>query len=69
MLDGRRLGDTALELIEQLVLKNSQQTRISIIVIGSFNVAAALVVVGSILFDAFSARKQATPVRKQYAVP
>lgn len=64
-LDGTQPGDTALELIEQLVLENSQRTRICIIIIGSFNVAAALAVVGSILFDAFSARQQVIPGRKR----
>ena len=64
-LDGTQPDNTALELVEQLVLENIQQTRISIIIIGSFNVAAALAVVGSILFDAFSARKQVNPGKER----
>lgn len=68
LLDVSQPGDTTMELIEQLVLENSQQTRISIIIIGSFNVAAALAVLGCILFDAFTAREQVIPSRKRQAI-
>ena len=54
--------NATLNVIEALILSGSQQVRISLIIIASFNIAAALAVISTILYDTRSARKQAEKV-------
>ena len=51
-------NNATLSIIEALILSNSQQVRISVIIIASFNITAALAVILAILYDTRSARKQ-----------
>ena len=57
-------NNATFNIIEALILSNSQQVRISLIIIASFNIAAALAVISTILYDTRSARKQMEKVLK-----
>ena len=54
---GMNVGNTTASLLAQLKLANSTQMRVSIITVGAFNIAAALLMVGNILYDSWCARR------------
>ena len=53
MINDTSSNESPSELIQELMLKNTQQHDIAIIVVGAFSIAAAVFVIVSILYDAF----------------
>ena len=50
---GVRSNGSSAELVQELLLKNAQQNDIAVIVVGSFSIAASILVIASISYDAF----------------
>ena len=49
---GVRSNSSSADLVQKLLLKNAQQNDIAVIVVGSFSIAASILVIASILCDA-----------------
>ncbi|MCJ1312054.1 hypothetical protein MMC25_005728 [Agyrium rufum] len=56
-LDPASSKNATVTLVEKLILQNSQQVKISILIVASLNITAALAVIIGVLFDARIARK------------
>ena len=53
-------------LINELVLENAQQHRTATIIVGSFNIVAAVLMMGSILWDTHTTKDDYTNFRSKY---
>ena len=50
---GARSNGSSAGLVQELLLKNAQQNDIAVLVVGSFSIAASILVIASISYDAF----------------
>ena len=53
-------------LIDELVLENAQQHRTATIIVGSFNIVAAVLMMGSILWDTHITKHEYINFRSRY---
>ena len=65
--DSMQTANSTQTLIAQLTLENAQQHRISTVIIGSFDIAMAVIMMASILWDTYSTKKEDFNLKTRYA--